>query len=107
MTEQHDTEKKRPIRRSQKVTEAIYNSRTTIIVNMVIEFFSALVLFIGIIYFFRFMFIFKNRMVETYFRIFLGAMFVFSAGWFSFIFLKIREQFRQLKKSLKNENNSK
>ena len=106
MIEQQNPAGQKRIRRSPKVTEAINNSRTTIIVNMTVEFFSALVLLIGIIYFFRFMILFRDRMVDTYFRIFLGAMLVFSAGWFSFIFIKIREHFRLLMKTIKGENNS-
>jgi len=106
MIEQQSPEGRKRIRRSPKVTEAINKSRSTIIINMTIEFLSALVLLIGIIYFFRFMIFFRSKMVDTYFRIFLGAMLVFSAGWFSYIFLKIREHFLLLMKNIKGENNS-
>lgn len=102
MIEQNEN-KKRRIRRIPNVTDSIMNSRTTIIVNMVIEIFSALVLLIGIIYFFRFMIFFRTKMVDMYFRIFLGASFIFSAGWFSYMFIKIREHYRMLMNSLKED----
>lgn len=106
MIEKQNAKGQRRIRRSPKVIEAINNSRMTILVNMMIEFFSALVLLIGLVYSFKFIIIFRNRMEDTYFRIFLGAMLVFSAGWFSYIFIKIREHFRLLMKYKKDEKNS-
>ena len=104
--EQHVPPEEGRIKRSSKVTESISNSRTTIIMNLTIEFLSAAVLFTGIIYFFRFMFFFRNRMADTSFRIFLGAMLVFSAGWFTFIFFKLREHFRMLMKNIKGDDST-
>ncbi len=100
--EQHESSEQSRSIRLPRVTDSISRSRTTLIMNLVIEFFSAAVLFTGIIYFFRFMFFFRSRMDDATFRIFLGAMFVFSAGWFTFIFFKLREHFRMLMKNIRD-----
>ena len=64
----------------------------------------ATVLIVGVIYFIRFLIYFRENMVELYFRIFLGAIILFTAGWSVYIFIKLYEHYRLFKKAGKDKN---
>ena len=99
--------RRRRIRNKPSVAETISKSRTTILVNMIIEIVCAMVLIIGVIYFIRFLIYFRNKMVELYFRIFLGTVILFTAGWSVYFFIKLYEHYRLFKKTGKDKNNFK
>ena len=98
------SDKRRRIRSKPSVADTISKSRTTILVNMIIEIACATVLIVGVIYFIRFLVYFRENMVELYFKIFLGAIILFTAGWSVYIFIKLYEHYRLFKKAGKDKN---
>jgi len=96
------SDRRRRIRSKPSVAETISKSRTTILVNMIIEIACATVLIVGVIYFIRFLVYFRENMVELYFRIFLGAIILFTAGWSAYIFIKLHGQYLLFKKADKD-----
>jgi len=97
--------RRRRIRDKPSVAETISRSRANILVNMIIEIACTMVLIIGVIYFIRFLIYFRENMVELYFRIFLGTVILFTAGWSVYFFIKLHEQYRLFKKAGKDKNN--
>ena len=95
----------RRIRGKPGVADTISKSRTSILINMIIEIACAMVLIVGIIYFIMFLIYFRRNMVELYFRIFLGTVILFTFGWFSYFVIKLREHYGLFKKAGKEKNN--
>jgi hypothetical protein len=93
----------RRIRVKPGVAETIGKSRTTILINMILEIVCAVILMVGIIYFTIFLIYFRRNMIELYFRIFLGVIILFTLGWFVYFIIKFREHYYQLKKSGKEK----
>ena len=99
------SDKRRRIRSKPSVAETISKSRTTILVNMIIEIACTMILIVGIIYLIRFLVYFRENMVELYFRLFLGAVILFTIGWSVYFFIKLYEHYRLFKKTGNNKNN--
>ncbi len=84
--------------RKPSIAESISKSRTTILINMVIEAACAVILIIGFLYLIRFLIFWKERMVELHFKIFLGTAIFFAIGWSFYIFWKLFSHYKLLKK---------
>jgi len=97
---------RRKIRSRPSIYESISKSRTTLLINMVIECVTAVIMIAGFTYLIRFLFYRRNSIVDIYFNIFLGTIIVFAIGWSIFILIKLRDNYRLFKKAGMDEENS-
>ena len=95
------------IRSRPSISESISKSRTTILINMVIEGAAAVIMIAGFTYLIRFLFYWRNRMVDIHFNVFLGTLVFFAVGWSTYIFIKLRNHYELFKKAGTNEENIK
>jgi len=86
-------------RRRVSVSESIGSSPTTILINMMIEGIAALILFFGILYLLRFLFMFRDRIQELHFKVFIIAIVFFSAAWGTHIAFKLRSHYLNYRKA--------
>ncbi len=95
----------RRFRKQPGIYESFSKSRTTILINLVIEFTAAIIMIFGVSYFIRFFFSRRNNIDEVYFNIFLGAISFFAVGWLTYIFIKLRNHYRLFKNAGSNKEN--
>lgn len=101
------TSSRRRIRGRPSISESINKSRTTLLINMVIEGAAAVIMIVGFTYFIRFLFYWRNSMVDVYFNISLGTIIFFVIGWSTYIFTKLRNNYMLFKKAGTNEKDIK
>ena len=86
-------------RRRESVSESIGSSPTTILINMMIEGIAALILLFGVLYLLRFLFMFRDRIQEFHFKLFIIAIVFFSAAWGTHIAFKLRSHYLNYRKA--------
>lgn len=101
------TNSRRRIRSRPSIYESINKSRTTLLINMVIEGAAAVIMIVGFTYFIRFLFYWRTRIVDVYFNISLGTIIFFAVGWSTYIFTKLRDHYKLFKKAGTNEKDIK
>lgn len=79
------------------VHESIRNSRSTLLINLLIEIASGLVLFMGIAYTMKFLYARKAYIEPGEFRLYTTILVFFSVGWFTYVGFKIRAKYRALR----------
>ena len=84
-------------RRRESVTDSIESSRTTLVINMAIEAVCAVLLIVGFTYLLRFLFLWRYRMIDLYFRLFAGGIFFFASVWAVFLVSRLRKYYRRLR----------
>ena len=95
----HLSSNRRRIGSRLSVTESIRTSRTTILVNMIIEISTTLILIFGCVYLTRFLIYFRYRINDLYFNIFLGTILFCSLGWSIYIVIQLRNNYRLFKEA--------
>ena len=64
---------------------------------MVIEIACTVILIIGFIFLIRFLFYWRDNIIELHFNIFLGVVIVFAIAWSVYIFTKLIKYYRRFK----------
>ena len=84
-------------RKRASVSESIGNSRTTVIINMIINITSGMIFAVGLFYVMRFLNMRKPYMDPMQYRIFIGAFIFISVGWFAYLVVRIRRHIKRLR----------
>lgn len=84
-------------RKRASVSESIGNSRTTVIINMIINITSGIIFAVGLIIVLKFLNMRKPYMDPMQYRIFIGAFIFISAGWFTWLVIRIRRHIKRLR----------
>lgn len=84
-------------RKRANVSESIGKSRTTVIINMIINITSGMIFAVGLFYVMRFLNMRKPYMDPMQYRIFIGAFIFISCGWFAFLVVRVRRHIKRLR----------
>ena len=86
-------------RKRPGAAESIGNQRSMILINIVIESATGIILFIGLLYIFRFVMMKRFSFDPMYLKLILGCLVIFSLGWFTYLTLKIRTDIIRFRKT--------
>jgi len=77
-------------RRQDSIADSINSMPSTYLINLIIELISAVVLIVGVVYLFRFIFMYRSRFEEVYFNLILTVICIFIPIWGIRVFFRIR-----------------
>jgi len=83
----------RDFRKRPSVHDTIRASRSTLLINLVIEIVSGLILFVGIAYTVQFLTARKAYIEPGKFRLYLQILGFFSVAWFTYVGFKVRKKY--------------
>jgi hypothetical protein len=81
------------------IDESISKSRSMILINLTIEIATAIILVVGLLYFVRFLIMRRPYIDQRLYKVGLGCLTVFTVGWTTYLFIKIRSHIRLLQKT--------
>ena len=84
-------------RKRASVSKSIGNSRTTVIINMIINITSGIIFAVGLFYVMRFLNMRRPYMDPMQYRIFIWAFIFISCGWFAYLVLRVRRHIKRLR----------
>ena len=86
--------------RRRSVQETINASPLTIFINLLIELFAAAVMIVGLSYLVRFMFLFRDRFDQTYYKYMLIFIMFFAVAWGTHILFRLIKQYRDYREAV-------
>ena len=81
------------IRRHQSIRETISAAPSTMFINLLIELAAAIIMIVGLLFLVRFLFLFRDRYQEGYFRFILYFIIFFAVGWGTHLAFKLRSHY--------------
>ncbi len=81
------------------VHEAIRSSRSTLLINLIIEIASGLILLVGIAFTVKFLHDRKAYIEPGKYRLYLQIISVFTIGWFAYVGHKVRTKYRAFRRA--------
>lgn len=87
-----------PYRRRSGVRESIERSRSTLLINLIIEIVAGIILLVGISCSVMFIYNRRSTLNPGQFKLYIEILVFFAIGWFTYIGFKIRTKYLLLKK---------
>jgi len=88
------------LRRRRSAEEAIDAAPYTILMNIMIEVFAALIMVIGLTYLIRFMIVYRDRFQAEYYKYVLVFIILFSIGWATHLIFNFISHIRRYRKAV-------
>ncbi len=88
----------RNLRKQRSVVDSSHTSRTTALINLIIEIISGLILIVGLSYIIRFLLMRRELMTPVQFKIIIGTILLLAGFWLLYLFYKLKSHYMFLRR---------